>query len=196
MIGSSCILLAAKAEDTRESGTGDMKPRQYAIWAAAAAAFALLQVLAAGCSPSSTQVQQVSINVETEDQRAVYVDNFINLSGNEDFSVFEESIPEMLAETLGSLRTIKIIPRDKLRKQLAMNEAEERSASVTEAARSLGANYLIDGWIDATDKGTFRVYANLLNLDTSQVRTKMAAVEFDNKEEGSRADHQARRAGR
>ena len=160
-----------------------MKLRHHAGLAAATTAFILLQALTAGCGPSSSQVQQVSINVETEDQRAVYVDNFINLSGNEDFSIFEESVPEMLAETLGSLRTIRIIPREQLRKQLAMSDDDERATSVTEAARSLGADYLIDGWIDKTDKGTYRVYANLLNLKTSKVRTKMAAVEFKGKNE-------------
>ncbi len=148
---------------------------------------ALVTLLATGCGPSSSSVQEVSISVTPEDQKVVYVDIFINLTGNADFNLLEESIPEMLITSLEGIRSVKIIPRDKLQKYLVARSEENDTASLPVTARSLGAHYLIDGWIDTTKESKYRIYANLLNLQTNQIRERFAAVDFDSKDQALEA---------
>jgi tetratricopeptide (TPR) repeat protein len=159
--------------------------RLIIIMVAAVAFFSL--IASSACGPSTSSVQEVSINVAPEEQKTIYVDNFVNLSGNADYNLLEESIPEMLLTTLDGLRTIKIIQRDKLQKYLAVKSEQNGSVSLLEAARSLGADFLIDGWIDGTSDGKYRIYANLLNLANNKLRERFAAVDFTDKEEALQA---------
>ncbi|HUX07893.1 MAG TPA: tetratricopeptide repeat protein [Acidobacteriota bacterium] len=144
---------------------------------------ALAAVVASGCGSSSPAVQEVSINVTPEDQKVVYVDIFINLTGNAEFNLLEESIPEMLLTSLEGIRSVQIIPRDKLQKYLVVRSGEENSVSLSAAAKAMGADYMIDGWIDGTSDGKYRIYANLLNLANNTMRERFSAVEFDSKDQ-------------
>jgi tetratricopeptide (TPR) repeat protein len=153
--------------------------------AAAAVVFAI--ALSSSCGPSPSSVQDVRITVAPEEQKTIYVDNFINLTGNSELNLLEESIPEMLLTSMDGLRAIKIIPRDKLQKYIAVKSEQDNSLSIFEAAKSLGADYLIDGWIETTHDDKFRVYSNLLNLSTNKLRERFAVVEFSGKEEALQA---------
>ena len=149
----------------------------------ATAAAAVLMFLTLSCGESAPSVQEVTVRVPPEEQKSIYIDNFLNLTSNEELNIFEEGIPEMLTSSLTGLRSVRIVPRDIVYKLQAVSESPSSETDFIELARKQGARYLLDGWIQLSKEGNYRIYTNLLDLDTNKMQQKFSEVEFIDKED-------------
>jgi len=154
--------------------------------AAAAAALLAALLLAVACDSSPSNVQQINIplTVSEEEHKSIYVDNFLNMTENEELNAFEEGVPEMLEASLGEIRTITVVPRDTVQRRLAMSATESDHSALYEAARRFGAQYVLDGWISRDREGRYRIHANLFNLETEEAQQRIAVLEFADREDG------------
>lgn len=132
---------------------------------------------------ASVRMIRIPLSTNPDSEKAVYVDNFLNLTESDDLNLFEEGVAEMLEQSLSSVRTVKVIPRESVRKFMAMNDSSAEGTTTAEAARFNGAQYLVEGWIASQKDGTFRIYANLLNLESNEFQERIAIAEFGNRDD-------------
>lgn len=125
-------------------------------------------------------MKTIPINFTVND-KTVMINSFSNLTDNEELNLFEDGIANMLEESLTRIPGTKVIPRRSFNKFLAVGDMGE-SISIRDIARQKGANYVLDGWISKF-KDDYRVYSNLLNVETGQVEEKFVVAKFANKEE-------------
>ena len=156
---------------------------RYRVAAAAVALAALLFVSACGSSSNNVQIN-IPLTVSEEEHKSIYVDNFLNMTENEELNAFEEAVPEMLEAFLREIRTITVVPRDTVQRRLAMSATEGDHSALYEAARRLGAQYVLDGWINRDREGKYRIHANLFNLETEEAQQRIAVLEFADREDG------------
>lgn len=139
----------------------------------------------AGCGGEQATADRhvIPVKINTgEDEKVVFVNNFVNLTDNQDLNIFEEGLADMLEETLTNIPSIKVVPRHSMKTMFAVSDAPKEH-TIVDTAKSNGVQYIIDGWIGTTDKGTYKAYANLINLEgeKEEIHNRFAVVEFDDR---------------
>ena len=139
------------------------------------------------CNSSNETVHQYTVPLEmTMSEKVVYVDDFLNLTENEDLNIFENGVPDLLENALGKVSDIVVVPRYTVNKYLATSSTAETKVDVLKMARDHEVQYLLNGWIAKSPKGDYRFYANLMEVETEAIQEKIAIISFDDKEDALR----------
>lgn len=159
-----------------------MKTVKSANWTIGTGALVAILTLVGCGGTESAQQYTIPLKVTVE-EKAVYVDNFLNLTENDDLNIFEDGVADMLEQSLAGITSVRIVPRLTVKKTIAVSELPGNRDATIEAASANGARYIVDGWITRAEAGSYRIYANILNLDTRELQEKIAVAEFLNRDE-------------